>query len=281
MAFNSSLGPPVSIRATPEIPFRCNKLVRIDIICVLCPLSAPHKAVIRTAMANADTTAHSRDHAGHRARLRGRLLSGDADGMADCGLVEYLLALAIPRRDTKPLVKAPLREFGSLAQLISADPESLRRVDGLADTSPAALKIVQAAGLRLLKGKFRDKPLLSSWDALLDWLRADMGPIDIERARVLYLNSRNMLIRDELASEGSIDQSAVYVREIVKRALELGASAIILVHDHPSGSPEPSRQDIAITRDITDAASRLGIALHDHIVIGGSEYRSFRAMGLL
>jgi DNA repair protein RadC len=181
-------------------------------------------------MANADTTAHSRDHAGHRARLRGRLLSGDADGMADCELVEYLLALAIPRRDTKPLVKAPLREFGSLAQLISADPESLRRVDGLADTGAAALKIVQAASLRLLKGKFRDKLLLSSWDALLDWLRADMGPIDIERARVLYLNSRNMLIRDELASEGSIDQSAVYVREIVKRALEL------LVHRRSSSS---------------------------------------------
>ena len=134
-----------------------------------------------------------------------------------------------------------LREFGSLAQFISADPYSLRRVDGLGDTGIAALKIVQAASLRMLKGEFRNKPLLLSWDALLDWLRADMGPIDIERVRVLYLNSRNMLIRDKLASEGSIDQSAIYVREVVKRALGLRASAITLVHNHPSGSPEPSQ----------------------------------------
>lgn len=220
------------------------------------------------------------DHLGHRARLRTRLL-GDADGMADYELVEYLLALAIPRRDTKPLAKALLHEFGSLAQLIAADPDVLRRVDGMGETAIAALKIVQAAGLRMLKGEFRDKPLLSSWDALLDWLRADMGPIEVERVRVLYLNARNMLIRDELASEGSIDQSAIYVREVIKRALELGASAIILVHNHPSGSPEPSRQDIAITRDIAEAAAKLGIALHDHIIIGGSDHRSFRAMGLL
>ncbi|MBL0767551.1 DNA repair protein RadC [Sphingopyxis sp. DHUNG17] len=220
------------------------------------------------------------DHAGHRARLRARLLD-DPGGLADYELVEYLLALAIPRRDTKPLAKSLLREFGSFAQLISADPEALRRVDGMGDGAVAALKIVQASSLHLLKGEFRDKPLLSSWDALLDWLRADMGPIDIERVRILYLNARNMLIRDEIASEGSIDQSAIYVREVIRRALELGAAAIILVHNHPSGSPEPSRQDIAITRDIAEAASRLGITLHDHIIIGGTEYRSFRAMGLL
>ncbi len=201
--------------------------------------------------------------------------------MADYELIEYLLALAIPRRDTKPLAKALLREFGSLAQVISADPDRLRRVDGMGDGAVAALKIVQAASLRMLKGALRDKPLLSSWDALLDWLRADMGPIDIERVRVLYLNSRNMLIRDEVASEGSIDQSAIYVREVVKRALELGAAAIILVHNHPSGNAEPSRQDIAITRDIAEAAGKLGIVLHDHIIVGGADYRSLRAMGLI
>lgn len=221
------------------------------------------------------------DYAGHRGRLRARLLGAGGDALADYELVEYLLALAIPRRDTKPLAKTLLREFGSLAQLISADPESLRRIEGLGDGAIAALKIVQAAGLRMLKGEFADRPLLSSWDALLDWLRADMGPVDIERVRVLYLNSRNMLIRDELASEGSIDQSAIYVREVIKRALELGATAIILVHNHPSGSPEPSRQDIAITRDIAEAAAKLGIQLHDHIIIGGSDYRSMRAMGLI
>lgn len=229
----------------------------------------------------ADKPATVPDHAGHRSRLRARLIGGDAEGMADYELVEYLLALAIPRRDTKPLAKALLGEFGSLAQLVSADPESLRRMPGMGDTAVAALKIVQLTSLRLLKGEFRDKPLLSSWDALLDWLRADMGPLDVERVRVLYLNSRNMLIRDELASEGSIDQSAIYVREIVKRALELGAAAMIIVHNHPSGSPEPSRQDIAITRDIADAAARLGIQLHDHIIIGGSDFRSFRSLGLL
>ena len=219
-------------------------------------------------------------HMGHRARLRARLLD-DADSLADYELVEYLLALAIPRRDTKPLAKALLREFGSFAQLVSADPQSLRRVEGMGDSAVAALKIAQASSLHMLKGGFRDKPLLSSWDALLDWLRADMGPIDVERVRILYLNARNMLIRDEVASEGSIDQSAIYVREVIRRALELGASALILVHNHPSGSPEPSRQDIAITRDIAAAAAKLGIALHDHIIIGGSDYRSFRAMGLL
>jgi DNA repair protein RadC len=221
------------------------------------------------------------DHKGHRARLRARLLDSGGAALADYELVEYLLALAIPRRDTKPLAKALLKEFGSLAKLLGADPDALRRVDGLSEGAIAALKIVQAANLRMLKGELADRPLLSSWDALLDYLRADMGSQDIERVRVLYLNARNMLIRDELASEGSIDQSAIYVREVVKRALELGASAVILVHNHPSGSPEPSRQDIAITREIAAAAGKLGIVLHDHIVVGGSDYRSMRGMGLL
>lgn len=229
----------------------------------------------------ADAPDSSPDHLGHRARLRMRLLNGGGDALADYEMVEYLLTLAIPRRDTKPLAKALLREFGSLAQLISADPASLRRVDGMGDAAIAALKIVQAANLQMLKGALRDQPMLSSWDALLDWLRADMGPIAIERVRVLYLDSRNRLIRDELVSEGSIDQSAIYTREVIKRALELGAAAIILAHNHPSGSPEPSRQDIAITRDIAEAAAKLGIVLHDHIIIGGTDYRSFRSMGLL
>lgn len=220
------------------------------------------------------------DHNGHRARLRARLLS-DPQSLADYELIEYILALAIPRRDTKPLAKSLLREFGSFAQLISADPESLRRVKGMGDGAIAALKIAQVTSLHMLSGEFRNKPILSSWDALLDWLRADMGPIERERVRVLYLNSRNMLIRDELVSEGSVDQSAIYVREVVRRALELSAAALIIVHNHPSGNPEPSRQDISITRDLNDAAAKLGIILHDHIIIGGTDYRSMRSMGLL
>ncbi|MCC2600926.1 RadC family protein [Sphingopyxis yananensis] len=227
-----------------------------------------------------DTENIQPDHLGHRGRLRARLLA-DPQSLADYELIEYLLALAIPRRDTKPLAKILLREFGSFSQTISADPESLRRIKGMGDGAIAALKIAQATSLTMLRDQFRDQPILSSWDALLDWLRADMGPIERERVRVLYLNSRNMLIRDELVSEGSVDQSAIYIREIVRRALELAAAAIIIVHNHPSGNPEPSRQDINITRDLADAAGKLGITLHDHIIIGGQDFRSLRSMGLI
>lgn len=220
------------------------------------------------------------DQAGHRARLRARLLK-DADSLADYELIEYLLALAIPRRDTKPLAKSLLREFGSYAQVVSADPESLSRIKGMGDSAVAAIKIAQASSLAMLKGNFRNQPILSSWDAVIDWLRAEMGPKDREQVRILFLNSRNMLLRDEVMSEGSVDQSAVYVREIIRRALELSAAAFIVVHNHPSGNPEPSRQDIAVTKDLFDASKKLGIALHDHIIIGGHEYRSLRSMGLL
>lgn len=221
------------------------------------------------------------DHSGHRARLRARLLDSGGEALADYELLEYLLGLAIPRIDTKPLAKELLREFGDLAALVSADAEALRRVKGMGDGSVAALKIVQAVSLRLLKGRVEGRPILSSWSALLDWLRADMGSIAIERVRLLHLDSRNQLLRDEVVSEGTVDQSAVYVREVAKRALELNSSAVILVHNHPSGSPEPSRQDIQMTRDIADALGKLGIALHDHVIIGGGDHYSFRDAGLL
>lgn len=221
------------------------------------------------------------DHSGHRARLRTRLLEQGGEALADHELVEYLLSLAIPRRDTKPLAKILLNEFGSLAELVSADPESLRRVRGMGDGSVAALKIVQAASLRLIKGRVTGRPVLASWAALLDWLRADMASIGIERVRVLHLDARNRLIRDEVASEGTVDQSAIYVREVAKRALELASSAVILVHNHPSGSPEPSRQDITMTREIAAALKQLGIDLHDHVIIGADGHYSFRNAGLL
>ena len=221
------------------------------------------------------------DHSGHRARLRARLLEAGGEALGDHELVEYLLSLAIPRRDTKPLAKALLKEFGSLAELVSADPESLLRVKGMGETSVAALKIVQATSLRLLKGRVTERPILASWSALLDWLRADMGPIAHERVRVLHLDSRNQLLRDEVMSDGTVDQSAIYVREVAKRALELSSSAVILVHNHPSGSTEPSRQDIHMTREVAEALGKLGIALHDHIIIGGGTHYSFRGAGLL
>ena len=219
--------------------------------------------------------------AGHRARLRRRLIEGGGDALLDHELIEYLLATAIPRIDTKPLAKRLLAEFGGMAGLVSADAESLRRVEGVGEAAIAAIKIAQATALRLLRAEVEARPVLASWQALLDYLRADMAYIPIERVRVLHLNARNMLIRDEKVSEGSIDQSAIYAREVIKRAIDLGSAALILVHNHPSGDPTPSRQDIALTKDIADAGKRLGITVHDHIIIGAQGHASLRAMGLL
>ena len=218
---------------------------------------------------------------GHRSRLRQRLLEGGPDALLDHELVEYLLALAVPRRDMKPVAKKLLAEFGNLPALISADPESLARITGVGDSGISALKIVQAAALRMLKAEVVERPILASWQALLDYLRADLAHISVERVRVLHLNSKNMLIRDELVSEGSIDQSAIYIREVIRRALELSSAAIILVHNHPSGDTQPSRADIIVTRDIVETGKRLGIAVHDHVIIGAKGYSSMRALGLL
>ncbi|MBX3595682.1 DNA repair protein RadC [Sphingomonas sp.] len=220
------------------------------------------------------------DGSGHRARLRQRLLS-DGEGLLDHELVEYLLALAIPRRDTKPLAKALLHEFGGLTGLLTAEAEAIARVPGMGETSVAAIKIAHASALRLLKGEVAARPVLANWQALLDYLRADMAPHVIERVRVLHMNSRNMLIRDELMQEGSVDEAPVYVREVIRRALELGSAAIILVHNHPSGDPAPSRADIELTRNIVEAGKRLGIAVHDHIIIGSTGHSSLRGMGLM
>jgi DNA repair protein RadC len=217
---------------------------------------------------------------GHRARLRERLCNGGPDALLDHELIEYLLALAIPRRDTKPLAKQLLREFGGIGGLLSADWKSLNRISGLGETSIAALKIVQAASLRLLKSEVTSQPILSSWQALLDYLRADMAYLTIERVRVLHLNSRNILIRDEHMGDGSIDQAAIYTREVIRKAIELGSSSLILVHNHPSGAPQPSKQDIDITRQIIEAGRPLNIAIHDHIIIGSEGYSSMRSLGL-
>ncbi len=223
----------------------------------------------------------SQHRSGHRARLRQRILTGQGNSLHDHELVEYLLALAIPRRDTKPLAKQLIDEFGGFSSLLVADADALGNFPGMGETSVAALKIVQLAALRLISAPVREQPILASWQALLDYLRADMAHLDHERVRILHLDSKNRLIRDELVSEGSIDQAAIYTREVIKRALALGSAAIILVHNHPSGDSTPSRQDIAITRDICDAALTLGIAVHDHIIIGKDGHTSFRSKGLI
>jgi DNA repair protein RadC len=217
---------------------------------------------------------------GHRARLRGRLLD-DPDGLQDYELVEYLLALAIPRQDTKPLAKRLVAEFGGLAGLLSARPEQLLRVKGMGEGATAAIRIAGASAVRMLRTRAAAQPVLSGWQALIDYLTADMAHIAIEKVRVLHLNARNMLIRDETISEGTLDQSAVHVREVVKRALELGSAAIILVHNHPSGDPSPSKADIALTRQIIEAAATIGLSVHDHVVIGARGHASLRAMGLI
>jgi len=221
------------------------------------------------------------DGAGHRARLRQKLADSGGEALHDHELIEYLLALAIPRRDTKPLAKALLREFGSIGGLMTADWQAIARVPGMGDTSIAAIKIVQTTALRMLRNEVAERPVLGSWQALLDYLRADMAHLAVERVRVLHLNSRNHLLRDDHMGDGSVDQAAIYTREVIKRAIELGSASLILVHNHPSGDPSPSRQDIEITRQIAEAGKRMGISVHDHIIIAASGHSSLRAQGLL
>lgn len=219
-------------------------------------------------------------NAGHRERLRERMFHGGADAFHDHELLEYVLTLVTPRRDTKPLAKRLIAEFGSYAAVIAADPRALaaRR---LSPTTVAALKFVQASALRLLRAETTRRPVLSSWQALIDYCHADMAHGLTERFRVLYLNSRNMLVLDEVFSEGTVNQAPVYVREVVKRALDIGATALILVHNHPSGDPAPSREDIALTKDIIEAGRKLSLVVHDHIIIGRGGHVSLKSLGLI
>lgn len=223
----------------------------------------------------------SSDGSGHRARLRQRLFEGGPDALHDHELVEYLLGLAIPRRDTKPLAKKLLREFGGFGTLVTADAATIARVGEISEGAAAALKIAQAAALRLLEREVKDRPVLGSWQALLDYLRADMAHLSVERVRVLFLNAKNVLIANERMWEGSVDESAVYIREIMRRALDLHATAIIVVHNHPSGDPEPSQQDIRLTRDLAEAGRHLRVTLHDHVIVGAGGHSSLRALGLI
>jgi DNA repair protein RadC len=221
------------------------------------------------------------DASGHRGRLRRRLIEQGPDALQDHELVEYLLSLAIPRRDTKPLARRPIAAFGSYGALVHADAKALERIGGLTEGAIAALKIAEASALRMRRSQILNQPILSSWQAVLDYLHIDMAERGVERVRALHLNSRNQLIRDELMSEGSIDQAALYVREIIRKAIDVGTASLILVHNHPSGDPKPSRQDIALTREIVEAGRPLGIGVHDHVIIGRDGHSSMRALGLL
>ena len=220
-------------------------------------------------------------NAGHRERLRARFFAGGADAMPDYELLELTLFAAVPRRDTKPLAKTLIARFGSFSEVIAAPRERLMEIPGIGEAVVGQLKIVEAAAQRLARGKVIGRPALSSWSALLDYCVAAMARIQNEEFRVLFLDRKNVLVADEVQSRGTVDHAPVYPREIVKRALEHGASALILVHNHPSGDVTPSRADIAMTRDIAAAAKALHIAVHDHLVIGRGGHASFKALGLL
>jgi DNA repair protein RadC len=219
--------------------------------------------------------------AGHRERMRARLLTAGPDGLADYELLEMLLFLALPRRDTKPVAKALLARFGSFAGAISAPLNDLRAVEGMGEAAVAALKTVQAAALRLARAEVMERPVLSNWDRLMDYLNAMLARERIEQFRVLFLDTRNRLLADEAQARGTVNHTPVYPREVVKRALELQATALILVHNHPSGDPTPSADDVAMTREVQAAARALSIVLHDHVIIGNGRWLSFRREGLL
>jgi DNA repair protein RadC len=218
---------------------------------------------------------------GHRARLRSRFLKDFGKGFADYELVELLLFMAQPRGDVKPLAKALLQQFGSFADLMAADPEEIKKIPGAKDATVVALKSVQAAALRMMQSNLLDRPVITSWQQLLDYCHAAMSRETREQFRVLFLDRKNGLIADEVQATGTVDHTPVYPREVVKRALVLGASAIIMVHNHPSGDPAPSAGDIDMTQEIKDAAASLGISLHDHVIIGRNGHASFKNLGLL
>ena len=217
---------------------------------------------------------------GHRLRLRERFLTAGPEALADHEMLEMIL-FTVPRCDTKPCARALLARFGSFARVIAAPVPDLLAVEGIGDASVAMLKLVHAAALRLLRAEVIDQPVLSNWDRLMAYLNAELSRERVEQFRVLFLDNRNRLLADEAQQRGTVNHTPVYPREVAKRALELHATALILVHNHPSGDPTPSRDDIAMTEQIRAAAEALSIVLHDHIVVGNGRWLSFRREGLL
>lgn len=219
--------------------------------------------------------------ADHRKRLRTRFLSGGAQALPDYELLELVLFRAIPRHDVKPLAHLLLAELGDFNRVLTASPERLQAIKGVGDSVVTELKIIEASAHRMARSRVMDRHVISSWDAVLDYCHTTMAHRETEQFRVLYLDRKNILIADEEQARGTVDHVPVYPREVVKRALEINASALILVHNHPSGDPTPSEADISMTAQIAAAADALGISLHDHLIIGKSRELSFRSKGLL
>jgi DNA repair protein RadC len=217
---------------------------------------------------------------GHRQRLRQRLVDAGAESLPDYELLEMLLFAANPRGDVKPLAKALLARFGGFAETVSAVPDALFEA-GLNLAGIAALKSVREAALRLMRSELQERPVVNSWDKLIDYCTAQVAHNTVEEFHILFLDRKNVLIKHERQQRGTVDHTPVYTREVVKRALELGASALILVHNHPSGDPTPSKADIAVTQDIKKAAAPLGVVLHDHVIIGRNSHTSLRDLGLI
>jgi len=218
---------------------------------------------------------------GHRERLRARFREAGTEAVSDYELLELVLFRAIPQRDVKPLAKDLIAKFGSFAEVVAAPSARLKEVKGLGEAAITELKIVQAAANRLARGQVRKQTVLSSWSSVLDYCRATMAFADKEQFRVLFLDKRNQLIADEVQQTGTVDHTPVYPREVVKRALELSATALVLVHNHPSGDPTPSRADIQMTQSIVEVAKPLGIAVHDHIIVGKEGHVSFKGLRLI
>ncbi len=242
------------------------------------PLFAGDEALTTEALAPGKQPSYIRDH---RKRLRERFLSGGADALPDYEMLELVLFRAIPRRDVKPLARDLLDRFGDFNGVLSADANQLTEVSGVGESVTCELKIIEAAAHRLSRARVLQKHVISSWDALLDYCHTTMAHREIEQFRVFYLDRKNVLIADEAQAEGTVDHVPVYPREVVKRALQLNACALILVHNHPSGDPTPSDSDIAMTQQVKAAAEALGLTLHDHIIVGKSCELSFRSKGYL
>jgi DNA repair protein RadC len=228
-----------------------------------------------------DQAAETPHYHGHRMRLRERFHGAGPDALSDYELLEMVLFTARSQGDVKPLAKALIKKFGSFAEVIHAPEARLREVKGVGDRTVTELKLIAAAASRIAKGQLRQRTLLSSWNDVIDYCRTSMAFADKEQFRVLFLDKRNQLIADEVQQTGTVDHTPVYPREVIKRALELSATAVILVHNHPSGDPSPSQADVQMTRAIVDIATPLGIAVHDHIIVGKNGHASLKGMKLI